>query len=116
MSTTTRKRVSATAHDGKGFLELAGEALSVLGTDIVEGKDKVVEVATEKITVFKRAVGNIIHKKNAGRSSGTKAAAGKKAKSPVRTAAKKSQPKKRAGAQPKERAQKVVGKAPRKKK
>ena len=116
MATTTRKKASATGHDGKGFLELAGEALSVLGTDIVDGKDKVVEVATEKITEFKRAVGNIIHKKNAARSSGTKAVAGKKAKSPVRTATKKSRPKKSAGAQPKKRAQKVAAKASTRKK
>jgi hypothetical protein len=32
-------------HEGKGFLTLAGEAFGVLGEEIVEGKDKVVEVA-----------------------------------------------------------------------
>ncbi len=53
------------SHNGKGFLALAGEAFSVLGEEIVEGKDKVVEVASEKFTAVKKAIKNITHKKGA---------------------------------------------------
>ena len=51
------------AHEGKGFLALAGEAFAVLGEEIVEGKDKVVEVAAAKITAVKKAIKKITHKK-----------------------------------------------------
>src|ERR1700733_5871790 len=52
-------------HEGKGFFALAGEAFAVLGEEIVEGKDKVVEVAAAKITAAKKAIGKITHKKAA---------------------------------------------------
>jgi predicted metal-dependent phosphoesterase TrpH len=80
----------------KGFLELAGEALHVLGSDIAEGKDKVVEVASEKITVLKKAVGKIIHKKKSAtpakksaKPAKKKAAASKRSKAPAKKAVKK---------------------------
>ena len=51
------------AHEGKGFLALAGEAFSVLGEEIIEGKDKVVEVTAARITAVKKAIKKITHKK-----------------------------------------------------
>jgi hypothetical protein len=115
------KKTAASGHDNKGFLELAGEALSVLGTDIADGKDKVVEVASEKITVFKRAVGNIIHKKSPAKSSKPKAAVKKKAKPPAKERVKKPQPKrpqpkKTAKTLPKKQVKKVTKKAIKQKK
>ena len=41
----TKKASSAPSHPDKGFLELAGEAMSVLGHEIVEGKDHLVSAA-----------------------------------------------------------------------
>ncbi len=64
-------------HDGKGFFALAGEAFSVLGEEIIEGKNKVVEVTAEKITAVKKAIKKIGHKKP------VKAAKGR-AKSPAK--------------------------------
>ena len=42
------------AQKEKGFLALAGEAFVVLGEEIIEGKDKVVEVAADKFTAVKK--------------------------------------------------------------
>ena len=67
------KKAAHKDHDGKGFFALAGEAFSVLGDEIVEGKDKIVEVASEKITVFKKAVSNLTHKKKAAGKKGVTA-------------------------------------------
>jgi hypothetical protein len=53
--------------DHKGFLNLAGEAFVVLGAEIVEGKDKVVEVMGEKFTTLKSAISNLTHKKKKAR-------------------------------------------------
>jgi hypothetical protein len=50
-------------HEEKGFLAVAGEALSILGEEIVEGKDKVVEATVETFTVVKKAIKNLTHKK-----------------------------------------------------
>lgn len=44
-------------------MELAGEALHVLGEEIVEKKDKVVESAAGKFSQLKKAVSKITHKK-----------------------------------------------------
>jgi hypothetical protein len=51
-------------HEGKGFFALAGEAFSVLGDEIAEGKDKVMEVAAAKIADVKKAIKKITHKKS----------------------------------------------------
>jgi hypothetical protein len=56
---------TAQPHEGKGFLALAGEALHVLGEEIVHGKDKVVEVTAAKFTVVKKAIRKFTHKKAA---------------------------------------------------
>jgi hypothetical protein len=74
-------------HDGKGFLALAGEAFSVLGEEIVEGKDKVVEVAAAKITAVKKAIKKITHNKVA--RAPKRAKKGPAKKGPVKKAAKK---------------------------
>jgi ribosome-binding protein aMBF1 (putative translation factor) len=66
------------AHEGKGFLALAGEAFAVLGEEIVEGKDKVVEVAAAQITAVKKAIKKITHKKAARPSKSVKKKAVKK--------------------------------------
>jgi hypothetical protein len=58
-----KKQAQPAAQSHKGFLELAGEALHVLGEEIVEGKDKVVETASGKFKQLKTAVGNLTHKK-----------------------------------------------------
>jgi len=59
---------TAAKPEEKGFLTLAGEALAVLGEEIVQGKDKVVEVAAAKITSIKKSIDKITHKKKATRS------------------------------------------------
>ena len=112
------KKSANPEHDGKGFLALAGEALSVLGEEIKEGKDKVVEVAAEKITVFKKAVKRITHKKKAAVKKVAKKAPVKKVakkavavpKKAVKKAAKKA-PAKKAAAAPKKAAKKIAKKA-----
>ena len=81
-----KKQTQPTAEAHKGFLALAGEALHVLGEDIVEGKDKVVETAAEKFTQIKQAVGKITHKKKAPVKRVAKKAA---RKAPAKKAAKK---------------------------
>jgi len=60
-----KKQSPSTNEPQKGFIALAGEALHVLGEEIVEGKDKVVETAAEKFTQLKAAVGKLTHKKKA---------------------------------------------------
>jgi hypothetical protein len=95
------KKSAHPEHDGKGFLALAGEALSVLGEDIKEGKDKVVEVAAEKITIFKKAVKRITHKKKAAVKKVAKKAPAKKVV-------------KKAAAAPKKAVKKAVKKAAKK--
>jgi ribosome-binding protein aMBF1 (putative translation factor) len=89
-------------HDGKGFFALAGEAFAVLGGEIVEGKDKVVEVAAAKITAAKKAIRKITHKKPVR-------AAKKATAKPVKKAVKKVA--KKAKAAPKKAAKKIAKKA-----
>jgi hypothetical protein len=91
------KKTARPEHDGKGFLALAGEAFAVLGEEIVEGKDKIVEAASERITAVKKAIKKYRNKKAApakkaaakkvAKKAPAKKAAGKKA--PVKKAAKK---------------------------
>jgi hypothetical protein len=72
------KQPATPAHNGKGFLALAGEAFHVLGEEIIQGKDKVVEVTAEKFTAVKSAIHKITHKKNAApKKAAKKASAGK---------------------------------------
>ena len=78
------KKTTPPDHEGKGFLALAGEAFSVLGEEIVEGKDKIVAAAGDGITAVKETIIRITAKK--------KAAAKKKA--PVKKAVKKATAKK----------------------
>jgi len=108
------------AHEGKGFFALAGEAFSVLGDEIVEGKDKVVEVAAAKITAVKKAIKKITHKKSpAARRPVKKAGAKRPAKkaAPKRAASAKKVVKKAAIAPKKaaEKAKPALKKAARKK-
>jgi hypothetical protein len=94
-------------HEGKGFFALAGEAFAVLGEDIVEGKDKVVEVAAAKFTAVKKAIKKIAHKKAARTSKPAKkavkktvkkaAAAPKKVAKKAKAAPKKAAKKKSSG-------------------
>jgi hypothetical protein len=84
-------------HEGKGFFALAGEAFAVLGEEIVEGKDKVVEVAAAKITAAKKAIKKITHKKAAppakkavAKAAGVKKKVAKKSAPPAKKAAKRS--------------------------
>jgi hypothetical protein len=56
-------QITTGAPEEKGFLELAGEAMTVLGHEIVAGKDKLVEAAAEKITEVKKAIKKKIAKK-----------------------------------------------------
>ena len=59
------KQPAPPAQKDKGFLALAGEAFHVLGEEILEGKDKVVEVASEKFTAVKKAIQKVTHKNTA---------------------------------------------------
>src|SRR5580658_1623074 len=91
----------AADHEGKGFFALAGEAFAVLGEEIVEGKDKVVEVAAAKFTAVKKAIKKIAHKKTARASRPEKKAGTKKVakKAGAKKVAKKAvSPAKKAGA------------------
>jgi hypothetical protein len=106
MQTPTKK--TRAAHNGKGFLALAGEALSVLGEEIVEGKDKVVEVAAEKFTAVKKAVKKFAHKKTPARSVKKKATSAGKAA--VKKVAGKKTVVKKAVAAPKKPAKKTIKK------
>lgn len=60
-----KKQTQPSTQEHKGFLVLAGEALHVLGEEIKEGKDKVVETAADKFTQLKKVVSKITHKKKA---------------------------------------------------
>jgi hypothetical protein len=85
-----KKQTQPAGEHQKGFLALAGEALHVLGEEIVEGKDKVVETASEKFTQLKKAVGKIAHKKKAPAKRAVKKAVKKRpAKKAVTRKAKK---------------------------
>jgi hypothetical protein len=84
----TKNAPAHAAHDGKGFLELAGEAVAVLGEEIVEGKDKIVEVASEKFSAVKKAIKKFT-KKKAAPAKKVKKKAVKKA---LKKAVKKSRP------------------------
>jgi hypothetical protein len=81
----TKKETPAPPHADKGFLELAGEAMSVLGHEIVEGKDHLVSAASEKIDAVKKAIGKIGKKKAAAKKK-VKAVA---KKAPIKKAAAK---------------------------
>jgi hypothetical protein len=59
----TPKNTKSGPPDGKGFLTLAGEALSVLGGEIAEGKDKVMAAAAEKFTTVKKVISQKLSKK-----------------------------------------------------
>ena len=72
------KKTTAQPAPEKGFLELAGEAMTVLGHDIIEGKDKMVELASEKFTDVKKAIKKkLSKKKTVVKKAATKAAAKK---------------------------------------
>ena len=75
----TKKENAPASHEGKGFLTLAGEALSVLGEEIVEGKDKLVAAASEKMNEVKKAIKKA-RKASAKKKSAKKSTAGKKRK------------------------------------
>jgi hypothetical protein len=77
------------SHDGKGFLELAGKAVAVLGEEIVEGKDKIVEVASEKFTAVKKAIKKFRKKKATPARSAKKPPVKKAVKKAVKKVAKK---------------------------
>jgi hypothetical protein len=78
----TKKENPTASHDGKGFLTLAGEAISVLGEEIVEGKDKFVAAASEKFTEVKKAIKKATKKKAAPARKKKVAAVKKSAKKP----------------------------------
>lgn len=78
-------QTGASAPREKGFFALAGEAFHVLGEEIVEGKDKVVEVAADKFSAVKQAIHKITHKNSAP------------TRRTVKKVAKKAAPKKAAG-------------------
>jgi hypothetical protein len=63
MKKTTQPATAA--RNRKGFMALAGEAFHVLGEEIIEGKDKMMEVASEKFTAVKKAIKKATHKKAA---------------------------------------------------
>jgi hypothetical protein len=86
---STSQEATSPHHDNKGFLNLAGEAFVVLGAEIAEGKDKVIEVVGEKITTLKSAISNLTHKKKKAKPNKPVKAAPKKAL-PAKAAAKKS--------------------------
>jgi hypothetical protein len=90
------KQPTSPAHDSKGFLALAGEAFHVLGEEILEGKDKVVEVASEKFTAVKKAIQKVTHRKTAQARGKVKKAAPKKIvkKAVAKKVVKKAVPKK----------------------
>ncbi len=85
---------ASAAHEGKGFFALAGEAFAVLGEEIIEGKDKVIEVTAAKITAVKKAIKKVTHKKPVKKAPAKKKAvsAPKKATKKVKPAPKKSAP------------------------
>jgi hypothetical protein len=101
------------AHEGKGFLALAGEAFAVLGEEIIEGKDKVVEVTAAKITAVKKAIKKITHKKPVRPAKPVKKAPAKKGAVAKKSAGKSAAGPKKKAAAPKKAAKK--GKAAAKK-
>lgn len=78
MKKTTQPTTAA--HNKKGFMALAGEAFHVLGEEIIEGKDKMMEVASEKFTAVKKAIKKATHKKAAPARRTVKKVAKKAAK------------------------------------
>jgi F0F1-type ATP synthase epsilon subunit len=94
MKKTKKENVPA-SHEGKGFLTLAGEALSVLGEEIVEGKDKLVAAASEKINEVKKAIKKAAKKKAAPARKKKSVAAKKPSKKPVVKTARKASVKKK---------------------
>jgi len=125
MSKTRKTTTPDPESEKKGFFALAGEAFAVLGEEIVEGKDKIVEAAAIKITAAKKAIRKITHKKAPAKrkaltkkvSPAKKKATAKKAalarkKAPTKKAAptKKKAPAKKAAAKKKNPAKKVLAK------
>jgi|SRR5580704_2144140 hypothetical protein len=55
----TKKETTKESHEEKGFLDLAGQAMTVLGHEIVEAKDVIMEAASEKLTAVKKAIKKI---------------------------------------------------------
>ena len=112
------KSIPATSHEAtpphhdKGFLNLAGEAFVVLGAEIVEGKDKVIEVVGEKITTLKSAISHLTHKKKKPAPAKKKAAPARKKGPPAK---KKATPVNKKPAAAKKKAPAVKKKAPAKK-
>jgi hypothetical protein len=103
MKKTTKGTVPA-GHEGKGFLDLAGEAMKVLGEEIVEGKDKLMDAASEKFESVKKAVKKKFAKKKATPKPKRKSAPAKKAaKKTARKVAPKKAAKKSATAKKKRR-------------
>lgn len=111
----SKSKKSSNTSKEKGFLSLAGEAFVVLGHEIVEGKDKVVEVTAEKITAIKEGVGHLLHSKKATAKKTSKKVAPKKttAKKPA-VAVKKGAAKKAAPAPKKTGTKPVKKTAPKK--
>jgi hypothetical protein len=74
------KKTTPQPEHKKGFMELAGEAMHVLGEEIVEGKDKLVAVTVETFTDVKEAVKKkFAKKKPVVKKAAKKVAAKKKA-------------------------------------
>lgn len=113
------KKAVQPASEEKGFIALAGEAFSVLGHEIMEGKDKVVEAASEKFTAVKKAIKKITHKKTLAKKAVAKKKAvvvkkvvpAKKAAPARKVAKKKVAPKKVVKKVAKKAVKKVVKKA-----
>jgi hypothetical protein len=88
----TNKKTESPAPEKK-FLELAGEAMSVLGKEIIEGKDKLVAISVETFEDVKKVVKKKFAKKKAAVKKKAKKAAkkvvAKKKAVPVKKAAKK---------------------------
>jgi hypothetical protein len=121
MNNKSTKRTSSES-EGNSLLQKAGDVISNIGSQIVEGKDKVVEVVSEEYNVVKKA----IKKKFAGKKAPKKSVRvvrSKKAakKSPVKKsskAAKKSPAKKSSKAakkSPAKKSSKAAKKKPAKK-
>ena len=106
------KQPASPANDSKGFLALAGEAFHVLGEEILEGKDKVVEVASERFTAVKKAIQKATHRKTAQARGKVKKAAPKAVKKAApKKVVKKAVPKKAVKkAAPKKAVKKTAGK------
>jgi hypothetical protein len=95
----SKKKTQQPDHE-KGFIELAGEAMHVLGQEIAEGKDKLVAVTVETFTDVKEAVKKKFAKKKTVVKKAVKKAAPKKKpvvkkSATVKKAEKKVSPKKK---------------------